>query len=104
MILEVRDLRVHYDNVILAVDGIDMEVAEGEIVSLLGANGAGKSTCLKAVSGLLALEGGKITRGEVRFDGKVVNGLSPVARARAGIALVAEGREILKNLTVEENL
>ena len=104
MILEAKGLKVYYDNVILAIDGIDLAVAEGEIASLLGANGAGKSTFLKSVSGLLMMENGKITEGEVIFAGKKINDLNPIQRVMSGICLVAEGREIFKNLSVEENL
>lgn len=104
MILYLNKIEVCYDNVILAVHDIDLSVEEGQIVSLLGANGAGKSTCLKAISGLLSMENGKVTKGEILFNGKAVNHLPPSERAKLGICHVAEGREILKTLTVEENL
>lgn len=104
MILEVKDLRVYYDDVILAVDNINIVVEKQEIVSLLGPNGAGKSSCLKAISGLLGMENGKIARGEIFFDGNKVDHLSPFERVRLGISLVAEGREIFNTLTVVENL
>jgi len=104
MILETKGLKVYYENVILAIDGIDLAIEQGEIASLLGANGAGKSTFLKAVSGLLSMENGKITEGDVFFFKKRINHVDPIDRVKLGICLVAEGREILKNLTIEENL
>jgi len=104
MLLEAKSLKVYYDNVILAIDGIDLMIEQGEIASLLGANGAGKSSFLKAVSGLLIMENGRVTEGEIIFAGRRIDHLSPIERVKLGICLVAEGREILKNLTVEENL
>ena len=104
MILDVKDIEVYYNNVILAIEDIHISMEEGQIVSLLGANGAGKSTCLKAISGLLEVENGKVTKGEIYFDDNRVDQLDAIERVRRGICLVAEGRELLKTLTVEENL
>jgi len=81
------------------VRGVDLDVGAGEIVALVGANGAGKSTIAKAVSGLLPALGGDIT-----FDGRSITGLSPGERVRSGIVHVPEGRQIFVGLTVVENL
>ncbi|MBN1635955.1 MAG: ABC transporter ATP-binding protein [Deltaproteobacteria bacterium] len=104
MILDVKDIEVYYNNVILAIEDINISIEQGQIVSLLGANGAGKSTCLKAISGLLEVEKGRVTRGEIYFEGKRVDQLGAIERVKSGICLVAEGRQLLKTLTVEENL
>lgn len=104
MLLELNDAEVRYSNIILALKGVTVQVPEGNIVSLLGPNGAGKSTVLKSISGLLALENGRISRGEIYFDGKRIDGMDPAKVARSGISLVMEGREIFRSLTVEENL
>src|ERR1700760_1564987 len=81
------------------VRGVDLEVRAGEIVALVGANGAGKSTIAKAMSGLLPALGGKIL-----LDGRPIAGLSPAERVRSGIVHVPEGRQIFASLTVAENL
>jgi branched-chain amino acid transport system ATP-binding protein len=96
--LEILGLQVFYDEV-EALKSISLEVHKGEIVTLLGANGAGKTTALKAISGLV-----KSANGQIRFDGRSVGGLSPDAIVRCGIAQVPEGRHIFPQLTVEENL
>src|SRR6202022_1664403 len=90
-LLSVRNIEVVYNDVILVLRGLSLEVPQGEIVALLGANGAGKSTTLKAISGLLKTEDGAITRGEVRFAGESLNGLAPDAIVRRGIFQVMEG-------------
>ena len=97
-ILEIRDLQVHYGG-IEAVKGISLDVPEGEIVTLIGANGAGKSTILRSVSGIV-----KPQSGEILFDGKSIYGLSPDEIVSRGITLVPEGRRVFPNLTVLENL
>lgn len=97
-LLAVRDLRVSY-GAIRALHGIDVVVDEGTIVTLIGANGAGKSTTLRAVSGMIRAEGGSI-----EFDGKPVLGTPPHRLLRQGMAHVPEGRGIFGNLTVDENL
>lgn len=104
MLLEVKDVEILYSNIILALKGVSLEVAEGNIVSILGSNGAGKSTILKAISGLLVLENGRTSRGEIYFQGRRINGLDPAEVARSGISLVMEGRALFRSLTVEENL
>jgi branched-chain amino acid transport system ATP-binding protein len=98
MVLEIRDLSVDYGE-IPGVRHLTMSVADGEIVALLGANGAGKSTTLKAVMGML-----KPTHGRILVNGEDVTGRPPHAVARRGIALVPEGRRMFKRMTVRENL
>ena len=102
--LEVRGLSVRYDSVIAALDGIDFASSEGRIVALLGPNGAGKSTLLKAVAGMLPFEQGEISAGRVAFGGVSLKGKHPADITRAGIALVQDGRQCFRNLTVGENL
>jgi branched-chain amino acid transport system ATP-binding protein len=102
--LSLANVEVVYDRVYLAIKGVSLEVKEGGMVALLGANGAGKSTTLKAVSGLLRPERGEVTRGEVRFRGEDVVALSPPERVRLGVAHVLEGRRIFEHLTPDENL
>ncbi len=97
-LLEIRGLKVAYGG-IEAVRGIDLEVAEGELVALIGANGAGKTTTLKAIAGML-----RPTAGTLRYDGEEVTGLPSHRLIRRGIALVPEGRGVFARLTVEENL
>ena len=97
-LLEIDNLDVHY-GAIQALHGVSLKVEAGQIVALLGANGAGKSTTLRAISGLL-----KPTRGEIRLDGNPINGLPPHRIVEMGIAHVPEGRGIFPNFTVEENL
>src|SRR6201991_964724 len=76
-LLSVRNIEVVYDNVILVLRGLSLDVPQGAIVALLGANGAGKSTTLKAISGLLKTEDGEVTRGDIIFDGNRINGIDP---------------------------
>ncbi|WP_175892775.1 ABC transporter ATP-binding protein [Burkholderia cepacia] len=97
-VLEVSDLVVSYGG-IRAVKGISFIVGRGEIVSLVGSNGAGKTTSLRAISGLLPCETGRIC-----FDGQDISGMSPDMRVRAGLAHVPEGRHIFPSLTIEENI
>jgi len=103
-VLRINGLQVRYDDVILALNGISLEVPEGGIVALLGANGAGKSTTLKAVSGLLAPERGMVTKGTIELDGERIDRLSPSEIVRRGVSQVMEGRRVFEHLTVEENL
>lgn len=103
-LLELRNVEVTYQDVILVLRGVSLDVPEGAIVCLLGANGAGKSTTMKAVSGLLASELGRVAHGEIRFAGRRIDRLAPQERVRLGIAHVIEGRRVLEQLTVEENL
>jgi ABC-type branched-subunit amino acid transport system ATPase component len=103
-LLSVRNIEVVYDKVILVLRGLSLEVPKGAIVALLGANGAGKSTTLKAISNLLLAERGKVTKGSVEFVGQRVDGLSPSELVRRGCIQVMEGRHCFGHLTVEENL
>jgi branched-chain amino acid transport system ATP-binding protein len=97
-LLEVKDLRVFY-GAIEALRGVSLRVEEGEVVTLIGANGAGKSTTLRTISGLLEPKSGTI-----RFKGEEIQGLQPHRIVKAGLVQVPEGREIFANLTVYENL
>src|ERR1700748_3092895 len=103
-LLSVRHIEVVYDDVILVLRGLSMEVPNGAIVALLGANGAGKSTTLKAISGLLRTEDGEVTRGEILFDGQRINGIDPDKIVRRGIFQVMEGRALVADMTSLENL
>jgi len=103
-LLSLNNVEVVYDRVFLAVKGVSIEVPEAGLVALLGANGAGKSTILKAVSGLLAPERGEVTRGEITFDGADVLALNAPDRVRRGIVHVLEGRRVFGHLTPAENL
>ena len=103
-LLEVNNIEVVYNDVILVLRGLSLKVPEGHIVALLGANGAGKSTTLKAISGLLKTEEGEITRGDVIFRGERINGIDPDRIVRRGIFQVMEGRRIIADMTPIENL
>jgi branched-chain amino acid transport system ATP-binding protein len=103
-ILSVNNIEVVYNHVILVLKGVSLEVPKGEIVALLGANGAGKSTTLKAISNLLAAERGEVTKGSIVFDGGEVHALSPSELVRRGCIQVMEGRHCFAHLSVEENL
>ncbi len=103
-ILEVNNIEVIYNKVILVLKGLSLQVHEGAVVALLGSNGAGKSTTLRAISGLLPLEDGEITEGSIHYRGRSLAGLAPHQIVRAGIFQVMEGRRIFEDLTVEENL
>ncbi len=102
--LKLNNIEVVYSDVILVLRGVSLEVPDGEIVSLLGANGAGKSTTLKAISGMLHAQLGDVTRGNVEFDGQRIDRLSAEDIVRLGIVQVHEGRPLFEHLTVEENL
>ncbi|MDT3677399.1 MAG: ABC transporter ATP-binding protein [Burkholderiaceae bacterium] len=103
-VLEVENIEVIYNRAVQALHGLSLAVPRGAIVALLGSNGAGKSTTLKAVSNLLALEDGEMTRGAVRFDGADTVRRRPHELVRAGLFHVMEGRRVFEDLTVEENL
>ena len=102
--LSVNNIEVIYDHVILVLKGVSLEVPEGRIVALLGANGAGKSTTLKAISNLLSAERGDVTKGTIEFKGKRVDKLTTNALVKMGVCQVMEGRHCFQHLTVEENL
>ena len=103
-VLTVNNIEVVYDEVILVLRGVSLSVPEGEIVALLGPNGARKSTTLKAISGLLRTEDGEVTRGNVTFMGEEIANLAPEEIVRRGIFQVMEGRRIIEDMTVIENL
>ena len=102
--LKLNNIEVIYDQVILVLKGVSLEVAEGRIVALLGANGAGKSTTLKAISGLLRPERGEVTEGSIEFMGDRLDRRDAFEIVRRGIIQVMEGRRVFEHLTTEENL
>ncbi|MCA0325839.1 MAG: ABC transporter ATP-binding protein [Proteobacteria bacterium] len=102
--LELNNAEVLYSDVILAVKGITARVPQGQCVTLLGANGAGKSTTLKAISNLIRTEDGRVTSGNVVFDGVDITSANPVDVVRRGLMHVMEGRKVLRHMTVEQNL
>jgi branched-chain amino acid transport system ATP-binding protein len=103
-LLSVENIEVVYNDVILVLRGLSLTVPKGAIVALLGANGAGKSTTLKAISGLLRTEDGAVTRGGITYDGQPIHHLDPGAIVRRGIFQVMEGRRIVADMTCLENL
>jgi branched-chain amino acid transport system ATP-binding protein len=103
-LLTVSNIEVIYDHVILVLKGVSLRVAEGGIVALLGANGAGKSTTLKAISGLLRTERGDVTKGTVELAGQPIHRRDPAEIVRRGVVQVMEGRHVFEHLTVEDNL
>ncbi|HYH23088.1 MAG TPA: ATP-binding cassette domain-containing protein [Azospirillum sp.] len=102
--LSLANVQILYDRSILAVRDVSLEVPQGAIVALLGSNGAGKSTVLKAISGILAREDGEVVGGSIAFEGRDVARLAPDAVVRQGVVQVPEGRALFPRLTVEENL
>jgi branched-chain amino acid transport system ATP-binding protein len=102
--LSVNNIEVIYDHVILVLKGVSLEVPEGGVVALLGANGAGKSTTLKSISNLLRAERGDVTKGTIEFRGKRVDQLTTNELVRMGVCQVMEGRHCFAHLTIEENL
>jgi branched-chain amino acid transport system ATP-binding protein len=103
-LLSVRNIEVAYDEVILVLRGLSLDVPRGSVVALLGANGAGKSTTLKAISGLLKTEEGEVTHGEIVFDGRRIDRIDPDQIVRRGILQVMEGRRVIADMTTLENL
>ncbi|MEO0604723.1 MAG: ABC transporter ATP-binding protein [Myxococcota bacterium] len=103
-ILEVRNLQTVYHDVVRVLRGVSLQVARAGITALLGPNGAGKTTTLRAISGLLDVHDGRISKGQILYDGADLAGRSPEQRVGAGIAQVMEGRRVFADLTVEENL
>ena len=103
-ILEINSIEVMYDSVISALHDVSLNVPKGKIVALLGGNGAGKSTTLKAISTMLAAERGKVTKGSINYDGTEVKNQSPYEMVALGMVQVLEGRRCFGHLTVEENI
>ncbi len=99
-----NNIEAIYYKVALAIKGVSVEVPQGGMVALLGANGAGKSTTLKSISGLLQSERGEVTRGDIHFMGQDIAGLAPQARVKLGIVQVLEGRRVFEHLTPDENI
>ena len=102
--LRLNSVEVVYDDVVLILRGLSLSVPSGQIVSLLGPNGTGKSTTLKAISGLLGPEDGAVTDGTIELDGASIEGLSPHEVVKRGVSQVMEGRRVFEHLSVEENL
>jgi len=102
--LELKNVEVIYDDVILVLKGLSLQVPEGKVVALLGSNGAGKSTTLKAISGLLRSEEGEVTDGAILFQGEPIHLLPPESVVRRGLFQVMEGRRVFEDLSVDENI
>ena len=102
--LSIENIEVRYTGVILVLKGVSLKVPEEKIVTLLGANGAGKSTTLKAISGLLSTELGRVTDGTIYFEGEPIENGDHQDIVKKGIIQVIEGRAIFEHLTAEENL
>lgn len=103
-VLTLSNVEVLYAEVILALKGVSMQIPEGGCVALLGANGAGKSTTLKAISGVIDSEDGRVSGGAITFDGRPIQGHDPATVVRSGLVHVMEGRRVLQHMTVEQNL
>jgi len=102
--LALKNVEVVYSDVILVLRGISLQVPDGKIVALLGANGAGKTTALRAISGLLDVHNGDLTKGQILLDDDEIGHASAAKIVRLGVSQALEGRRILAELTVEENL
>ncbi len=103
-ILSVNNIEVVFNEVILVLRGLNLTAKRGQITALLGANGAGKSTTLKAIAGLLGSEDGEVSRGDIIYDGIDITKMPPEKRVQNGTFLVMEGRGIIHDMTVLENL
>lgn len=103
-LLQLKNVEVKYMGVVLVLRGVSLEVEKGSVVALLGSNGAGKSTTLKAISGLLRTEDGRVTDGSIEFEGRRIENRDPQMIARLGIIQIMEGRLVLEHLSVDENL
>jgi len=102
--LKLNNVKAVYSGVVLALDNVSMSLEPNSIVALLGSNGSGKSTTLKSISGVLRVEDGKLTEGNVELDGRRIDRMSPEDIARLGISHVLQGRSIFPQLNTEENL
>lgn len=103
-LLAINNIEVIYDDVILVLRGLSLNVPQGKIVALLGSNGAGKSTTLKAASGLLPSEQGEVSSGSILFDGEDITKVDAAERVKRGLSLSMEGRHVFPHLTIAENL
>ena len=103
-VLDINNIEVIYEDVILVLRGLSLSVPEGKIIALLGSNGAGKSTTLKSVAGLLPSEHGEVTQGNIVYQGRKITRANPAEIVKMGISLVMEGRRVFEHLTVHENL
>lgn len=103
-LLDVERLEVTYHRVVVAVQGVSLQVREGQIVALLGSNGAGKTTILRAISGFLGIDDARVSDGAIRFRGEAIANRPPHAITERGIVLVPERDKVFENLSVEENL
>jgi branched-chain amino acid transport system ATP-binding protein len=103
-VLTIENVSVRYGRAVQALHDVSFEVADGEVVAVLGSNGAGKSTLLRAISATLALHGGTVTSGSVTLDGTRLDTLDPAAIVRRRLMQVPEGRQVFGRMTVEENL
>ena len=104
MLLKVKNVEVIYNDVILVLKGVNMEMQEGGCLALLGANGAGKTTALAAISGIIKSEDGRVSSGSIEFDGKRVDDRPVEENVANGLVHVMEGRKVLEHMTVEKNL
>ncbi|MFA5664481.1 ABC transporter ATP-binding protein [Castellaniella sp.] len=104
VILDVNGIEVIYNRVILVLKGVSLRVSEGRIVALLGGNGAGKTTVLRAISNLLGAERGEVTKGSITLRGEHIERLTPADLVKRGVIQVMEGRHCFAHLTIEENL
>ncbi|NLF53419.1 MAG: ABC transporter ATP-binding protein [Thauera phenolivorans] len=102
--LSINNVEVIYNHVILVLKGVSLQVEQGSIVALLGANGAGKSTTLKSISNLLHAERGDVTKGSIEFKGARIDQMTPNELVRRGVIQVMEGRHCFGHLSIEENL
>ena len=103
-LLQINNVEVRYDDVILVLRGLSLEVARGGIAALLGSNGAGKTTTLRAISGLLDMEDGRVADGSIVFDGEEIHEMAAHRIVEKGVFQVLEGRRVFEHLTVRENL
>ncbi|MBI5378892.1 MAG: ABC transporter ATP-binding protein [Nitrospirae bacterium] len=103
-LLKVNNIEVIYEHVILVLKGVSLQVPEGGIVALLGANGAGKSTTLKAISNLLRAERGEVTKGTIEFAGERIDGMDAARVVAMGVTQIMEGRRMFQHLSVEDDL
>ena len=102
--LKVEGVSVRYDKAIAALENVDFFVKKGGVVALLGPNGAGKTTLMKAIAGMLPFEQGEVVQGTITFDNVRIEREHPAVITRAGIALVQDGRQCFRSLTIAENL